>query len=1097
MCYSYNKEQLLSFRHSEVVNNTKLPIEIFSNLRKLGINNKPKTHRGYSGGRNLIRQIPTIVSNRSNSVKNNSNYNPFDEGVLNNVCTNNNIIPIQLEENVPIETIIGHRPNGPSNENTGVNQHNLPPIKITNTPIQTKKYVSKQINFGLWNSNSVRNKTNTILNHIMDNDLDFLALTETKLKGDDSDQISIGEMCPPGYRFLHVPRPPKENAGVGGGVGMVFKNTLDVKMVQKRNTFNSFEYMEVVFTSGSNCVRIIVLYRSPSRSEAEFFKEFPSFADIKNIKSEHLLLIGDFNFHMDKPETGYAAKFSEFLSSGNYKQHVTEKTHKLGHILDLVITNKENEFVENIEILPLEDSDHHWIHFQLAIKKPLPEKKQISYRRLKNIDKNEFRKDIENSEMYKNPADNISDAFKQYNETLQNIFDKHAPLKSKVITVRPNVPWHSDAIGQAKRERRRAERKWRKTKLLVDRQIYCQKKRHVNKLCDQAKKDFYADKISECGKDQKQLFKVVNSLLHKPTETPLPSHDSEIELANRFAKFFTDKINKIRQQLATVQTETKLSSNETSKKYTETLSKFESATEDEIRKIIMKSATKSCSLDPIPTWLVKDCLESLLPVITRVVNLSLSSAEVPVDMKEAIVLPLIKKLILDPEILKNFRPVSNLSFLSKLIEKVVDVRFEDHLRKNNLHEKWQSAYKKFHSTETALLRVTNDILLDMDKNKCVLLVLLDLSAAFDTIDHETLMNRLSSRFGVKAKALSWFKSYLSERTQSVLIGKNKSQKCGLEYGVPQGSILGPKQFIGYTAPLSDIVEKDGLRLHLYADDTQIYLAFDPSDESMDISMEKLEKCISKIRKWMADNFLKLNDDKTEFLILRSKHNLKKLKTPLLHIGTSEIEPTDSARNIGAIFDTTMSMEKHVDSICKSAWYNLRKIGSIRKYLDTTATKTLVHAFIISRLDNLNSLLYGLPQILIKRLQRVQNASARLITRTRKYDDITPVLKELHWLPIKQRIEYKILLLTYKSRNDKGPSYLAELLKTPNRELRSKDELKLDDYILTKRAYGDRAFAKAAPVLWNSIPVGLRKSKSVETFKKNLKTYLFTKAFKNK
>jgi len=525
------------------------------------------------------------------------------------------------------------------------------------------------------------------------------------------------------------------------------------------------------------------------------------------------------------------------------------------------------------------------------------------------------------------------------------------------------------------------------------------------------------------------------------------------------------------------------------------LSTFEPASEEEVKKLIMGSATKSCGLDPIPTWLLKECIDSLLPVLTRIVNLSLSSAEVPSNLKEAIVLPLLKKMNLDPEILKNFRPVSNLSFLSKLIERVVDARFEKHLIKNNLHEQWQSSYKKFHSTETALLRVMNDVLCDIDKKKCVLLVLLDLSAAFDTIDHKTLLSRLSSQFGVKAQALSWLESYLTSRTQSVLIGNSRSEKCILEFGVPQGSILGPKQFIGYSAPLADIVRAHGLKFHLYADDTQLYLAFEPTDETMNVAIEQLEACIAEIRRWMAKNFLKLNDDKTEFLILGTCHQLKNLSLPTLHIGDSEINTSESARNIGAIFDSNMNMEKHVNTVCKSAWYHLRRIGSIRKYLDTSSTKTLVHAFITSKLDNLNSLLYGLPGKLIHKLQRVQNAAARLVTKTKMREHITPVLRQLHWLPVKERINYKILLLTYKALNGQGPVYIKDML-VPCTGLRSREKLLLKIPATKLVTYGDRAYSKAAPILWNALPLELRQCKTTNTFKNRLKTHLFKIAFDN-
>ena len=202
--------------------------------------------------------------------------------------------------------------------------------------------------------------------------------------------------------------------------------------------------------------------------------------------------------------------------------------------------------------------------------------------------------------------------------------------------------------------------------------------------------------------------------------------------------------------------------------------------------------------------------DTLLPVITDIVNLSLENASVPTAFKQAVVDPILKKDSLDHEIFKNFRPISNFSFISKATEKVVAERLNCHLENANLHETFQSAYKKGYSTETAPTHIHNDILCAIDDNECVILVLLDLSAAFDTVDHNILIERQKHRFGITRKALTWIKSYLCERTQFVKIGSKRSNNHKLCCGVPQSSVLGPILYSMYTAPLADVISKHGM-----------------------------------------------------------------------------------------------------------------------------------------------------------------------------------------------------------------------------------------------------------------------------------------------
>ena len=245
--------------------------------------------------------------------------------------------------------------------------------------------------------------------------------------------------------------------------------------------------------------------------------------------------------------------------------------------------------------------------------------------------------------------------------------------------------------------------------------------------------------------------------------------------------------------------------------------------EEYVKSIILKAPIKSCDLDPIPTSLFSKCVDDLIPSITSMVNKSLIDGSVPACFKSALVTPLLKKPTLDHNSLKNYRPVSNLAFLSKILEKIVLDQLISHLETNKLSYILQSAYRaQLHSTETALHKVMNDILTDCDSGNVSLLNLLDLSAAFDTIDHSILLQRLEITFGVSGTALEWFKSYLSNRHQAVVIKGKKSSDHLLKYNVPQGSELGPVLFNLYTQPLVQEFAKFNLKYHFYADDTQLY-----------------------------------------------------------------------------------------------------------------------------------------------------------------------------------------------------------------------------------------------------------------------------------
>ena len=349
--------------------------------------------------------------------------------------------------------------------------------------------------------------------------------------------------------------------------------------------------------------------------------------------------------------------------------------------------------------------------------------------------------------------------------------------------------------------------------------------------------------------------------------------------------------------------------------------------------------------------------------------------------------------------------------------------------------------------------------------------------------------------GISGTTLKWFESYLTDRVQHIQINGKTSSARKVSYGVPQGSVLGPILFLIYIIPLGHLIDQGTTPRHGYADDNQLYVALPISLARLRIL--NLEDCLVLVQDWLTVNKLKGNPTKTELKLFGSQRTLNSLNIQALAVAGLEVSVSpDPVRNLGVMFDQTLSMGPHVNKVVQCATFQIRNIGRMRKLLTQEATKLLVQSTVISRLDYCNSLLVGADEKVLDKLQKVQNHAARVITRTRKGEHITPVLMTLHWLPIRERIKFKVMLLVFKARNGLAPPYISELLPSydPGRSLRSEDKclLKLPRYRL--ETYGGRSFLVQAAKLWNELSDELRKAKTVAIFKRGLKTHLFRQCF---
>ena len=584
------------------------------------------------------------------------------------------------------------------------------------------------------------------------------------------------------------------------------------------------------------------------------------------------------------------------------------------------------------------------------------------------------------------------------------------------------------------------------------------------------------------------LFGTVEKLANPPNQ--MPSEFLSVSKCNEFASFFNGKIEKIRTNIRTqVQLAHDVDHSDTVKLSLNSMRTFHLVDLDILSRTVQSLSSSTSDLDILPTAFFKSVLHLISPDLLQIINTSLQTGIFPGCLKEAVVKPLLKKNNLDPLVLNNYRPISNLPFMGKIIEKIVFNQLTAFLTSNSCFDKFQSGFRACHSTETALVKVMNDIRLNSDAGKMSVLVLLDLSAAFDTVDHAILLHRLEHWVGFTGIVINWLKSYLQQRSFFVTIGSHISSQMPLNCGVPQGSILGPLLFNLYMLPLGHIIMNNSIHYHCYADDTQLYLSMSPTDYT---PLESLYHCVDQIKNWMSHNFLQLNTDKTEVIIFGKKEERQKIATVL---ETKGLKTKDTVKNLGVLIDSDLSFISHIKAIAKSAFYHVKNVSKFRSLMLKHDLEKIIHAFIFSKVDYCNSLFTGLPKKTIKQLQLIQNAAARGLTKTRKFDHITPILRSLHWLPVSYRIDFKALLLVFKSLNGMGPTYLLDMfqLYAPNRSLRSTEKnLLVMPRVKTK--CGEAAFSFYAAKLWNHLPDNIKNAPSVDSFKSRLKTKLFAEAY---
>ncbi|KAI3377953.1 hypothetical protein SNEBB_008503, partial [Seison nebaliae] len=506
-----------------------------------------------------------------------------------------------------------------------------------------------------------------------------------------------------------------------------------------------------------------------------------------------VIVTGDINVHFENNNLSTTVLKEVMTSFGLLQMVPLVPTHIAGHTLDLLFGNPSVLPIEvENNICSVGQSDHFPVLYNFHIlnsissQGALRKKQNVAFRNVKDVDVVSFEQNLTCAldevlqEVFHSENSTFQVQYELFCSIQKQLLDSVAPLKySKINSHLPK--WMDNEFRTERASRRRLERAYLRTKSITDKNLLVQQRNRCAELSKLKRYSYFTRALNNCGSDQRALFQIVSTMLSaQNNKVAVPEHENDKCLAQTFNTFYFDKVYKIRQNLPAIRIDNCIF-NLFSGSF---LTHFKEATIEEIDETLSKVNIKTSVFDPLPTCILNKVYKCLLPYFCQLINKSFHTGSLD-GIKQSVIHPLLKKSGLDPNILKNYRPISNLPFVSKLMERLVLNRLNAHMQENDLHIRYQHGYKKHHSTETALLTGLDDILIGFEKGLATVVVMIDLSAAFDTVDIPKLLNVLKFDLGIRDKALDWFEAFLTKRSQTVIIGSDISDPLPVLFGVPQ------------------------------------------------------------------------------------------------------------------------------------------------------------------------------------------------------------------------------------------------------------------------------------------------------------------------
>lgn len=912
-----------------------------------------------------------------------------------------------------------------------------------------------------------------------DQNVDILAINETRLDStipDESVKIS-------NYEIIR-----KDRNRFGGGVCMYVRNSINYVNKSSMVTSETEAICLEIRKSQSKPFTIISCYRPPNYEAKVFFKNLEQIVNGLEFGNNELYILGDLNCNMlltdgSAPNAQLNA-LCELYQLEQLIKDPTRITMNTRTLIDIVLTNKPQRIISS-GVIHLSISDHSLVYAIRTISVTHKTTHTITeIRNFKNFNVESF-----NDELERTPWRSVNNhcdpnlMWDCWKTMFLDIVDKHAPIKKKRIKNKKS-PWLTASIKKSMINRDKLKSAAIKTNTAEDWLNYKNLKNRLNNEIKKTKTRYYQENFRSNTGKPREIWKSINEIMSRNTKndskinsikTDAGSTTSPEVMSEAFNKYFTEIGSNLAYQLP-----------KSTKSYSDFINpvnsrfQLELISSPKVLKLLNNlSANKATGIDKIPCCLVKLAAPYIADSLCDIFNSSIRLGIFPSDWKIAKIIPIYKGDEKDE--LGNYRPISILSPISKVFERLIYDQLYEYLSVNNLLSESQSGFRRFHSTMTTLLDATTEWYENMDKGKLNCVVFLDLSKAFDTVNHTILLDKLA-RYGLQPETVNWFSSFLTDRKQQCLVDGHLSSPRKIQCGVPQGSILGPLLFLIYINDLPSCLKYSKARM--FADDTTVTTA----DKSIIKMIQNANSDLANLREWLLANKLSLNLGKTEQMFIASDDNLNKIcDSASIYLANKPLRKVRKSKSLGIFIDERLSWSVHIDTVAKKVSSAIGGLRQIRHLVNKKTAITIYNALIRSLFDYCDLVWDSVNLTLAKRLQKLNNRAGRVISQLGYDVRSNDIRNQLGWTTLaERRAEHKCILM-YKILRAEAPIYLKQLFPHVSND----EEYYLGDRKINlilpkaKTEYMKKSFKFSASKLWNSLPLETKLQNTLSSFKRSL------------